>query len=67
MIQEAQEDTIHLLEEKLDGNYLYEFSANNPTAASIPNGLLTLIHKDWKYFTEVKIINGILDCERGEA
>ncbi|CAF3031550.1 unnamed protein product [Rotaria socialis] len=67
MIQEAQEDTIHLFKEKLGGNYLYAFSPNNPTAASIPNGLLTLIHQDWKYFTEVKIINGILDCERGEA
>jgi endonuclease/exonuclease/phosphatase family metal-dependent hydrolase len=67
MIQEAQEDTIPLLKEKLGDDYLYEFAPNNPTAASIKNGLLALICKDWKYASEVKITNGILDPERGEA
>ncbi len=67
MIQEAQEDMISLYKEKLNDNYIFEFAPNNPTAASIPNGLLTLIHKDWKYAKETTIINGILDPEKGEA
>jgi len=67
MIQEAQEDMISLYKEKLNENYIFEFAPNNPTAASIANGLLTLIHKDWKYAKETKIINGILDPEKGEA
>ncbi len=49
MIQEAQENLIHLFKQKLGENYLYEFAPNNPTASSIANGLLTLINKDWKY------------------
>jgi endonuclease/exonuclease/phosphatase family metal-dependent hydrolase len=67
MIQEAQEDTIPLLKEKLGDGYLYEFAPNNPTAASIANGLLVLIRKDWKYASEATITNGIVDPERGEA
>ena len=67
MIQEAQEDLIPLYKEKLGENYSFEFAPNNPSASSISNGLLTLIHKDWKYANEAKVINGILDPDKGEA
>jgi endonuclease/exonuclease/phosphatase family metal-dependent hydrolase len=67
MIQEAQEDMIPLLKEKLGDNCLYEFASNIPTSDSINCGLLTLIRKDWKYAKEVKVINGILDPKNGEA
>ncbi|CAF3791138.1 unnamed protein product [Rotaria sordida] len=67
MIQEAQEDMIPFFQEELGNDYLAEFAPNNPTPSPIGNGLLTLIHKDWKYAKEAKIINGILDRERGDA
>ena len=67
MIQEAQENLIHLFKQKLNDNYFYQFASNNPSGSSFSNGLLTLIHKDWKYFNEIKIINGILDPIKGEA
>lgn len=67
MIQEAQEDMISLFHEYLGEKYVSEFAPNNPSPSSYPNGLLTLIHKDWKYAKEAKIINGILDFEQGDA
>jgi mRNA deadenylase 3'-5' endonuclease subunit Ccr4 len=67
IIQEAQQDLLHLFQEKLGEKYFYEFAANNPTTLSIDNGLLTLINKDWIYAKEIKIINGILDPIKGEA
>ncbi|CAF2599592.1 unnamed protein product [Rotaria sp. Silwood2] len=67
MIQEAQEDMISLFQEELGNDYLAEFARNNPNPCSVANGLLTLIHKDWKYAKEAKIINGILDDEQGDA
>jgi mRNA deadenylase 3'-5' endonuclease subunit Ccr4 len=67
MIQEAQEDTIPLFKQKLDTDYSFEFVANDSTAASTPNGLLTLIRRNWRYASEAKITNGILDPETGDA
>ncbi|CAF4881441.1 unnamed protein product [Rotaria sp. Silwood1] len=67
MIQEAQEDMIPLFQEELGNDYLADFAQNNPTSCSMANGLLTLIHKDWKYAKEAQIINGILDRIQGDA
>ena len=67
MIQEAQEDLLHLFQMKLGDKYFFQFTANNPSESSIPNGLVTLIKKDWIYSKEVKMINGILDPIKGEA
>jgi len=66
-IQEAQENLLYLFEQKLTEKYFYQFAANNPSASSIKNGLLTLVEKNWKYSNEIKIINGILDPIKGEA
>ncbi len=49
IIQEAQQDLLHLFQEKLGEKYFYEFAANNPTTLSIDNGLLTLINNYWIY------------------
>jgi mRNA deadenylase 3'-5' endonuclease subunit Ccr4 len=67
MIQEAQENLIDLFKQKLNNNYFYKYASNNPTKASLSNGLLTLINKNWKYAKEAKIINGILDADNGDA
>jgi mRNA deadenylase 3'-5' endonuclease subunit Ccr4 len=67
MIQEAQENFLHLFKQKLDEIYLFEFAPNNPTTSSFSNGLLTLINRNWKYSNEVKIINEILDPIKGDA
>ena len=66
-IQEAQENLIDLFKEKLNENYLFEFASNNPFHSTFSNGLLTLIKKNWIYSKETKIINGILDQEKGDA
>ena len=66
-IQEAQEDRIPLLKARLSDAYSFDYVSNDPTTASVGNGLLTLIRKNWKYASEAKIIDGILDRERGEA
>lgn len=66
-IQEAQEDRITLLKERLNDAYSFDYVSNDPTTASLANGLLTLIRKNWQFASEIKIINGILDRERGEA
>lgn len=62
-----QEDFLHLFQMKLGEKYSFQFTANNPSASSIPNGLVTLIKKDWIYSKEVTMINGILDPIKGEA
>lgn len=67
MIQEAQEDLLPSFEMKLGEKYFFQFAANNPSTSSIPNGLVTLIKKDWIYSKEVKMINAILDPNKGEA
>ncbi|CAF3198237.1 unnamed protein product [Rotaria socialis] len=67
MIQEAQENMIPLFQEKLGDRYISEFAPNNPSSTSLANGLLTLIHKDWRYAGEARIINGILDSKQGDA
>ncbi len=67
MIQEAQENLLHLIQEKLGEKYFFEFTQNNPSASPIANGLVTLIDKNWIYAKEIKIINGILDPIKGEA
>jgi endonuclease/exonuclease/phosphatase family metal-dependent hydrolase len=67
MIQEAQEDRLFLFKEKLGDDYFFEFAPNNPTPSPNANGLLTLIRKNYSYASEIKIINGILDLERGDA
>lgn len=67
LIQEAQEDIVPLLKQKLNDFYVFHHSWNHPTAASVPNGLLTLIRKDWKYASTVTVNNDILDEKRGEA
>ena len=67
MIQEAQEDRLSLFKEKLGDKYLLEFVSNNPTPASQANGLLTLIRKNYSHASEIKITNGILDLQRGDA
>jgi mRNA deadenylase 3'-5' endonuclease subunit Ccr4 len=66
-IQEAQEDIIDLLKQKLGENCLFEFASRDPAESAIPNGVLTLIHKDWKYSNEIRFINGILDPIQVEA
>ncbi|UJR07163.1 hypothetical protein I4U23_011451 [Adineta vaga] len=66
-IQEAQEDQLDLFKEKLSNDYYYEYISNNPTPCSAANGLLTLIRKNYLYASEIKITNGILDLQRGEA
>lgn len=67
MIQEAQEDQLPIFKEKLGDNYFFEFTSNNPTLGSKPNGLLTLIRKNYLHASEIKITNGILDLLRGDA
>ena len=67
MLQEAQEDRLFLFKEKLGDDYFFEFAPNNPTPSPKANGLLTLVRKDYAYASEIKIINGILDLERGDA
>ena len=66
-LQEVQDTILVQLEEKLRHRYTFQFIANNPTTSSEPNGLLTMIRKDWKYASEAKIIEGILDPQEGEA
>ena len=66
-LQEVQDTTLVQLEEQLRHRYKFRFIANNPTTGSAPNGLLTMIRNDWKYASEVKIIEGILDPQEGEA
>ncbi|CAF2534041.1 unnamed protein product [Rotaria sp. Silwood2] len=67
LIQEAQEDTVLLLRQKLDDHYVFHSAWNHPTAASVRNGLLTLIRKNWKYASTTAMSHGILDVDRGEA
>ncbi|CAF0861439.1 unnamed protein product [Rotaria sp. Silwood1] len=67
LIQEAQEDTVQLLRKKLDEHYVFHSAWNHPTAASVRNGLLTLIRKDWKYASTARMIHSILDLDKGEA
>ncbi|UJR17079.1 hypothetical protein I4U23_003976 [Adineta vaga] len=67
LLQEAQEDRLDLFKERLGDIYLFEFISNNPTASDKPNGLLTLIRKAYSYASEIKVISGILDLERGDA
>jgi endonuclease/exonuclease/phosphatase family metal-dependent hydrolase len=67
MIQEAQENKLSLFKEKLDEAYFFEYFSNDSTTASAANGLLTLIRKNWKYASEAKITNGILDPGNGDA
>lgn len=67
MIQEAQEDYLYLFKEKLNENYLFEYTKNNPSQSLHSNGLLTLIEKKWIYSNKIKIYNGILDSIKGEA
>ena len=67
LIQEAQEDIIPLLKRKLEQVFLFHFTSNNPTSASIANGLLTLIRMDWTYSSQTIVLDGILDLETGEA
>ena len=67
MLQEAQEDMIPVLVQNLGDDYLYQFAPNNPSECMIGTGLLVLIRKDWKFASEAKVANGILDPERGAA
>ena len=67
LIQEAQEDTIPLLKRKLGQTFFFHFTSNNPTSASIANGLLTLIRMDWTYSSKAIVLDDILDPETGEA
>lgn len=66
-LQEAQEDRLGLFREKLADDYFIEFAGNNPTANPKANGLLTLVRKQYAYASEMRIINGILDLQRGDA
>jgi endonuclease/exonuclease/phosphatase family metal-dependent hydrolase len=67
IIQEAQEDRLYLFKEILGDDYFFEFISNNPTSSLKANGLLTLIRKNYLYASEIKITNGILDLQRGDA
>ncbi|CAF2118336.1 unnamed protein product [Rotaria magnacalcarata] len=67
LIQEAQEDTLPLLRQKLGITYSFYIAWNNPTEVNISHGLLMLIRKDWKYASTVIVTHGILDLEKGEA
>ena len=67
MIQEAQEDLLSSLEIGLDGDYLFEFAPNNSSLSTETNGLLTLIRWKCPHASQIQVINGILDSERGEA
>lgn len=66
-LQETQADLLSLFQEKFGEKYLFEYAPNNPTSASLSNGLLVLIKTDWIYTKEMKIFNGILDPIKGEA
>lgn len=66
-IQEAQEEFLPLFRDKLGGEYTLHFAPNNPTSAAASNGLLMLINKKWMHAEESKVLNGILDPEKGEA
>ncbi|CAF3957704.1 unnamed protein product, partial [Rotaria sordida] len=61
ILQEAQENIIPSLKEKLGDNYLYQFAPNNPISASVANGLLTLIKKDKITFFDIILNSNILD------
>ncbi|CAF0858770.1 unnamed protein product [Rotaria sordida] len=61
ILQEAQENIIPSLKEKLGDNYLYQFAPNNPTSASVANGLLTLKKKDKITFFDIILNSNILD------